>query len=100
MPRQPTIHERSGSLDKIWIALQRLPVKPVRTIVGVRGQSALGLVKLILTSQEKDRKLPGHASALRTGHAIRPGERFAFNASAICSATSLSTAKTSLKSRS
>src|SRR5207248_11622548 len=39
--------------SKVWIACQRLSVKRVGTIVGVRGQTTFGLAKLILTSQIK-----------------------------------------------
>jgi hypothetical protein len=51
--KQPGIGELRSSHGKIWIACQRLPVKRVGTVKGVCGETALGLAKLILASQEK-----------------------------------------------
>ena len=53
MPRRPTVYELRSSPGKIWIPRQRLPVKRVGTIISLRGETALGLAKLILASQKK-----------------------------------------------
>ena len=52
--RDSRLYTSAGSSrSKIWIALQRLAVKRVCTIVCIRGQTTLCLVKLILGSKEK-----------------------------------------------
>src|SRR5215471_18073365 len=48
--RQSSAREFCSGLGKVWIECQRLPVKRVGTIICVWGQTALCLVKLILTA--------------------------------------------------